>query len=385
MHSALLGELCILRGGSAFPKEEQGSKAGIYPFVKVSDLALPDNGNTLSAANHWISEVQRLRLRPSIAPAGSVLFAKIGVGLLAERMSVATQATAFDNNMMAATPIADACYPGFLPYLLTTLNISSYAVGSALPYLKQSTLVAIPCVIPELPGQRAIAEVLGALDDKIAANASLICTADELAAVRFQALVAEGAEGRPLSSLAQFVNGKAFTKGASGTGRVVIRIAELNSGLGNSTVYNDIDVADHHLARPGDLLFAWSGSLTVHRWYRSEGIVNQHIFKVIPSTAPLWVVNGALRRKLAEFKGIAADKATTMGHIQRHHLDEEVLIPTLSTINENDDAMTALWDRALQAERESLHLEELRDTLLPHLMSGHLPVKDAEQVVGEVV
>ncbi len=83
--------------------------------------------------------------------------------------------------------------------------------------------------------------MLGALDDKIAANAALVHAADDLARLRFQGLLEDG-ETIPLSSLAKFVNGKAFTKGATGTGRVVLRIAELNSGIGGSTVYNDIDV-----------------------------------------------------------------------------------------------------------------------------------------------
>ena len=65
--------------------------------------------------------------------------------------------------------------------------------------------------------------------------------------------------------------------------------------------------------------------LTAARWYRPEAIVNQHIFNVIPNPGvAIWLVNQAVHAKLDEFKAIAADKATTMGHIQRHHLDEPV-------------------------------------------------------------
>lgn len=270
-------------------------------------------------------------------------------------------------------------------HLFETLELSGYDSGSVQPMLNRNYISRIQVPLPPLGQQQAIAEVLGALDVKTAANATLVSTADELAALRFEAMIGTGGESCALSSLAQFVNGRAFTKNATGTGRVVIRIAELNSGLGASTVYTDLDVADQYLARPGDLLFAWSGSLTVHRWFRAEGIVNQHIFKVIPTAVPLWVVNGALRAKLAEFKGIAADKATTMGHIQRHHLDEPVLVPAADVIDREDAAIQALWDTALQAERESLMLAELRDTLLPELMSGRLRVKDAEHVLEDVV
>ncbi|MGC3993497.1 MAG: restriction endonuclease subunit S [Propionicimonas sp.] len=238
--------------------------------------------------------------------------------------------------------------------------------------------------MPERKVREAIAEVLGALDDKIAANAGLVDACDNLRRAKFESLLS--GEALPLSSLARFVNGRAYTKGASGTGRVVIRIAELNSGIGGSTVYNDIDVPEDNRARPGDLLFAWSGSLVAARWYRPEGIVNQHIFKVIPEPGwPLWLVACALDKKLEDFRAIAADKATTMGHIQRHHLDELVSIPPTSEMASNDRAMTALWDRALAAEVESLKLADLRDTLLPHLMSGRITVREAEQQVEAVI
>jgi type I restriction enzyme S subunit len=281
--------------------------------------------------------------------------------------------------------------PGYLFWYLQAI----YAAGETFEYQVQHTGVArfqytafaqnkqipLPCVSQ----QQGIAEVLGALDDKIAANTSLTEAADELSRVVFTSML-NNTTSRALSDVADFVNGKAFTKDASGTGRVVIRIAELNSGLGGSTVYNDIDVADQYLARPGDLLFAWSGSLTLHRWFRAEGIINQHIFKVLPKDGyPTWCVNGLLVRKLDEFKGIAADKATTMGHIQRRHLDEPVDVPVAWQIERNDRFMTSLWQRALAAEEESLGLMTMRDALLPQLMSGKIWVRDVAQRVGDVV
>jgi type I restriction enzyme S subunit len=263
--------------------------------------------------------------------------------------------------------------------------VSAHLVGAVQQHFNVGAAKSLVLHLPPLQEQQAIAEVLGALDDKISANTSLTEAADELSRVVFTSML-NNTTSRALSDVADFVNGKAFTKDASGTGRVVIRIAELNSGLGGSTVYNDIEVVDQYLARPGDLLFAWSGSLTLHRWFRAEGIINQHIFKVIPKDGyPTWCVNGLLARKLDEFKGIAADKATTMGHIQRRHLDEPVEVPVGWQIERNDGVMTSLWQRALAAEEESLGLMTMRDALLPQLMAGKIRVRDAEQMVRDVV
>jgi len=295
------------------------------------------------------------------------------------------------NQRVGLVQVTDPCKVDryFLHYFMRTAGYRAHilgtATGSTVRHTSPTKICSFEADLPDVAEQRAIAEALGALDDKIAANIAMTAAADELSRAVFTSMLNDSTS-RPLSDLADFVNGKAFTKDASGTGRVVIRIAELNSGLGGSTVYNDIHVADQHLARPGDLLFAWSGSLTLHRWFRAEGIINQHIFKVIPKDGyPTWCVNGMLVRKLDEFKAIAADKATTMGHIQRRHLDEPVEVPVATQIERNDALMTALWQRALAAEEESLGLVEMRDALLPQLMSGKIRVKDAKQMVGDVV
>jgi type I restriction enzyme S subunit len=74
-----------------------------------------------------------------------------------------------------------------------------------------------------------------------------------------------------------------------------------------------------------------------------------------------------------------------MGHIQRRHLDQDVAVPRREVIEQEDGAMFALWQRALAAEVESLKLEGVRDMLLPQLMSGKIRVKDAEQLVDDVL
>jgi type I restriction enzyme, S subunit len=252
-------------------------------------------------------------------------------------------------------------------------------------YINLADIRSLSITLPPITRQQATCDVLGALDDKIAANERLVPSCDELRHLEFEQFLRahpESVAEVPLSSTADFVNGRAFTKNATGAGRIVVRIAELNSGPGSSTVYNDIEVAPQHLARAGDVLFAWSGSLTLARWYRDEAIVNQHIFKVVPREGiPTWLAFELIARKLDRFKAIAAGKATTMGHIQRHHLDELVQVPNHSGIANLDDRMQALWSRALAAEMESLRLIQVRDALLPGLMSGQIRVREAEEAV----
>ncbi|WP_072805132.1 restriction endonuclease subunit S [Rhodococcoides yunnanense] len=238
--------------------------------------------------------------------------------------------------------------------------------------------------IPDLATQERICSVLRAIDQKIACNSEIIANSDMLSALAFRSM-SELSQHRPLSSMAEFINGKAFTRNASGTGRVVVRIAELNSGIGPSTIMSDALVPPQHLATKGDILFAWSGSLTLHRWYRDDAIINQHIFKVLPiGDTPNWLIFQLINNKLRQFQDIAADKATTMGHIQRKHLDDPVPVPRSTDIDRWDPLLSALWSRSLLAEVESEHLSKLRDLLLPQLVAGRLTVGNAEEHVGDL-
>lgn len=179
-----------------------------------------------------------------------------------------------------------------------------------------------------------------------------------------------------VADLARYVNGRNFTKNATGTGRMVVRIAELNSGPGGSTVYNDVKAEPENVVHPGELLFAWSGSLDVYRWHRDEALVNQHIFKVVCEAYPQWFVHFHLCEAMPFFQGIAADKATTMGHIKREHLRQaELALPPDAVLKYAGEQIEPIYAQMLANERESLRLAATRDALLPVLLSGEVRLR----------
>lgn len=113
--------------------------------------------------------------------------------------------------------------------------------------------------------------------------------------------------------------------------------------------------------------------------------MNQHLFKVTSSTYPKWFFFQWILHHLEVFRSIAADKATTMGHIRRHHLSEaQCLVPDNATLERMGDIMGPLHQRQLICNLESRTLADLRDTLLPKLISGELRIPDAEKLVSEV-
>lgn len=95
-------------------------------------------------------------------------------------------------------------------YALHTCGLAEQRTGSGQPLLNQSTLRAVSVSAVPAPQRRAIAEVLGALDDKVAANERVVAAAERL----MVATAGSVADSAPLSSLAgrstAFVGPRAF-------------------------------------------------------------------------------------------------------------------------------------------------------------------------------
>lgn len=272
----------------------------------------------------------------------------------------------------------------FVYYLMRWLPLSDMNTDAAVPGLNRKN--AHRLAIPDVPlnEQLSIAEVLGSLDDSIEASRRYASLVEQY--MPFLVSRAETDDRLPVSGLGRFVNGGAYTKHANGEGRLVIRIAELNGGVGPSSKFSTIDTPAEKTAYPGDILFSWSGTLDVFRWTDDEAIVNQHIFKVLPADGvPAWVVYAKLREAMPEFQRLAADRATTMGHIKRGHLDTV----TVAAWNLDDDnliaAGDALWASHLEAHREVVALTRIRDTLLPELFSGRLRIDNPERLLADVM
>lgn len=274
--------------------------------------------------------------------------------------------------------------PRWIYWTLHSINFAAYNSGSAQPSLNRNFLAQIPINVPPIEEQRRIGGVLGALDDLFDTNRRIAedCTALWRAIVRD--LLADASESAPLSDLADFVNGKNFTKDASGRGRPVIRTPEVRRGPEAGTVRSDADAPDVNVAQRGDTLFVWSGSLAVCRWMWEAALINQHVFKVHPKPGvPPWLVYGLIEHQMPWFLSLAADKATTMGHIKREHLDAAVPVPAADEIERLDLIVTPMWDEALQCGIAVQELERARNELLPLLMSGRVGVGAAfESIAG---
>src|SRR5690606_15425643 len=107
-------------------------------------------------------------------------------------------------------------FPKYLFYQLTLIDYENLNVGSAVPSLTVPVINEIEIQLPPLPEQKAIASVLSSLDDKIdllhQQNQTLEALAETLFRQWFVEEAKEDWEERPLSSIANFLNGLACQK-----------------------------------------------------------------------------------------------------------------------------------------------------------------------------
>lgn len=132
-----------------------------------------------------------------------------------------------------------------------------------------------------------------------------------------------------LGETAEFINGAAFkpTDWAS-EGLPIIRIQNL-TGTGEKFNYTTRQVKASLIVEPGDLLVSWSATLDVYRWAGTRGLLNQHIFKVLPKPGidPDYLFY-ALKTALSELSG--KTHGSTMKHVVRGDFEStQVPVPPL--------------------------------------------------------
>lgn len=294
----------------------------------------------------------------------------------------------------------DACFPdsvlGFIPdETKTTVDFAYYTLvafqrelkhlgeGSVQDNINLGTFQNIKFPIPPLPEQKAIAEVLSSLDDKIDLLHRQNQTLEQLAETLFRQWFIEDAkedwEERPLSSIADFLNGLACQKYPPKNDLEklpVLKIRELKDGISDNSDWVSTEVDEKYFVHNGDVIFSWSASLVVKIWDGGACILNQHLFKVTSEEFPKWFYYMWSQFHLQQFIAIANAHATTMGHIKRSDLDEAMVgTPTKEAIAEMDKTFEPIIDKIIANNRQIKTLEQLRDTLLPKLMSGEVRVK----------
>ena len=376
------------------PKTELGSEIGSNKFIVPNDSIL------VSRLNPRIARVwePRVGMIPAVASTEFLVFQPKNV------------------------------FRRFLKYLLLSPRVRSELMvrvtgtsGSHQRVLPSDAL-NIDVLVPPLPEQRAIAHVLGTLDDRIELNRRMNETLEAMTRALFKSWFVDfdpvrakmagrdpqfdfeiwnlfpdalddedkpvGWNSRSLDEIAEFLNGLALQKFPalnSQDSLPVIKISELRRGITTSSDRASLEIPEKYIVKDKDFLFSWSGSLLARFWTGGEGALNQHLFKVSSDRYPRWFFSQWIYHHLERFQAIAASKATTMGHIQRVHLKEAMtLCPPDDALNVFGGVMGPLVERSIENELEARTLTRTRDVLLSKLISGDIRVPEAGKMLEAV-
>lgn len=263
-----------------------------------------------------------------------------------------------------------------------------------------STFRLIDIKLPPLDDQRRIASILSSLDRKIELNNKINADLEEMAQAIFKnwfvdfepfkdgkfvdselGMIPEGWKVGRLTEIASYMNGLAMQKFPPENNEdslPVLKIKELGQGFcGTDSDRCSCNIKDECKIHNGDVIFSWSGTLLVDVWCGGDCGLNQHLFKVTSKDYPKWFYYYWTKHHLQEFIHIAKDKAVTMGHIKRGHLEEAmVAIPDNDSMEKAHELFEPILSKMISLRLESSRLSLLRDTLLPRLMSGELEVPE---------
>lgn len=285
----------------------------------------------------------------------------------------------------------------YLYYLLNSRKVRSQvqasASGTKVRHTSPDRISSYEHDFPCFKTQKKIARILSAYDTKIENNNSIVKKINSMAETLFTEWfvnfrfprheiakfhktelgeVPEDWTILPLDEVADFLNGVASQKFPPITGEPslpVIKIREINSGIDDDTERANTKIDPKYIIKNDDILFSWSGSLELVAWSGGDGILNQHIFKVTSETYPKWFYFYCIKKHLQHFRAVASGKATTMGHIQRHHLTEtKVVVPNSDVLKKADALMSKLFNEESRLRLENVFLAESRDRLLAKLI-----------------
>ncbi|GAA4243253.1 hypothetical protein GCM10022255_001560 [Dactylosporangium darangshiense] len=269
---------------------------------------------------------------------------------------------------------------------LMARHISGFRDGSVAERLNLPTIRSLPVLVPPILEQHAIAEALGTLDDKIAVNERIAATSRALGIAQFDAACAAGSRNVTIGSISSMLlrgGAPSYTEDPAQTtviNQKCIRGGRVDLGPARKTVTAKVRL--DRILQKGDMLVNSTGVGTLGRvavWTHDiTATCDSHVTIVRPNPAAIPVMVGAYAILAAqpeiELLGEGSTGQTELGRTKLEQLP--VQVPVIEACEALASQLYRLEERSKAALDENQTLTELRDTLLPQLISGELRVEE---------
>ena len=283
-------------------------------------------------------------------------------------------------------------------------RLKARETGTTVTGIKQSELKEILIDYPKIDTQKAIASVLSSLDDKIELNRRINDNLEQQAQALFKSWFVDNPNPNwsetTLSEIANFIGGYSY-KGeeltdSSNIAMVTIKNFGRNGGFkadGFKGIAPFVKLKECHYANLFDILVAHTdltqnadviGNAELLLTYgRYDGIIfSMDLVKVLPkNNFPYrFLLAAMLKNKIFKGHCLGYVNGTTVLHLSKKALPEfEVRIPSKVEAKTMNDTLAPYYKRMAEVLQENDRLMQLRDTLLPKLMSGELRISEIEK------
>ena len=385
-NEAKIGEIAEVKGGKRIPKGRKLIKEpNSHPYIRIRNL-----GKTkymqLNTDYEYVDEETQQMIARYIVNQGDILISVVGtiglVGIVGNTLDKANKTENCDKIINIKKVLSEYLYY----YLVSSFGqdeIKKGTVGAVQPKLPLKNVKDIIVKYPPIKEQKQIVEILSAIDEKIELNETINNNLEQQAQVIYQQMFIDNASPDwtecTLSDIADITMGQSpsgssynedgigtvFFQGRAEFGFRFPTIRLFTTEPKRMAYINDTLMSVR--APVGDLNVACTdccigrGLAAIHSKNNHQSFVLYTMF--------------SLKKQLDVFNG----EGTVFGSINRNSLKEmPLLIPTSEKLDEFE-ALVAPMDTAIRNNYDEIcRLEQLRDTLLPKLMSGELDVSDID-------
>lgn len=308
----------------------------------------------------------------------------------------------------------DRCLEAYFFYLLKYLNPNFVRIArnkqtTGLGHVTKRDLQNMKVGLPSEDDQRAIAHILGSLDDKIELNRQINRTLEAMSQAIFKSWfvdfepVRAKAEGRdpglPKDIADLFPDSfedlelekipKGWKVSTIGNALELIygkALKASNRRLGTVPVYGSngrVGWHDEKLAQGPGIVIGRKGNPGIVTWVPTDFFPIDTTFYVAPKDSALSILFLFYALQGQNLPSLGADSAVPGLNRNMAYMNQWVIPPT-KLVRAFDNKCFPLYDKIQEYNEESLTLTALRDTLLPKLLSGELRVPDYEKLMGDI-
>lgn len=300
--------------------------------------------------------------------------------------------------------------PKFVFYFMRQFDFSGFNSGSAQPSLNRNNLYPVAIRIPEQSEQKAIAEFLGALDDRITLLRETNATLEAIAQALFKSWFvdfdpvrakAEGLAPQAMDETTAALFPDSFEESELGLVPKGWQVGSLSDVCSIASGKRPPDRSDARTEACSIPLYGGAGLMgyTSATLFDEELIVTGRVGtlgKVHIAYPPFWASDNVLvlSPKLATdfsftlhwIRSIdvhALNRGSTQPLLTQRDLGaQQGLIPPRGVLQQFEEIVAPLYVRMRSQELQAQTLTQLRDTLLPRLISGQLRLPEAETLIA---